>query len=115
MWNKDYKEVKEVITKKGSKWFPEFEIDFNKLAELTNNYEEFLTKVKENYEEHKDSFHNITVYRDVTDTKECVYVVFDHHDTYVRLYGCDKNYEKHPFIWEFSQNKTFVSMMANSL
>lgn len=124
MWNKNYTKVNGVVTKKGSKYHPDFEIDFKKLAEMTNHYDKFLEKVRGNYEKDKDYFRNIEVYLNEEvhtfgpqkgETVTEVFVVFDHHDTFIRLCGCNVEHEKFPFIFEFSQNKIFVSMMSELL
>lgn len=125
MWHNNYKKVNGVVTKKGLKYSPHYEIDFNKLAEITNHYDKFIEIIKENYEEGKDGgFRNIVVYRDERvhsyghqkgENVVNIYVAFDHHDTYIRLFGCNIDHEKFPYIHEFSQNKIFVSMMSKLL
>lgn len=124
MWNKDYKKVNGIVSIKGAKYFPEFEIDFDKLSEVTNHYNVFIDTVRENYENHKDSFKNIVVYRTEEvpafgtqegKIEERIFVVFDHHDTFIRLFGCNTNHVEFPYIHEFSQNKSFVSMMSKLL
>lgn len=124
MRNKSYKKLDGIVTREGSKYSPVFDIDFDKLSEVTNHHEEFLNKVKTNYSKYNDSFNNVVAFIDEEvhtfgpqkgDKVVRVFMVFDHHDTYIRLFGCDINHEKHPYIFELSQNKTFVSMMSDLL
>lgn len=124
MWSKNYKKVSGIVTKKGSKHLPEFEFNFEKLAEMTNHYEAFIEKVKANYEKEGTRFMNIAVFTDERipsagerreEKVKTIYVVFDHFDTYISLFGCDYEHEKYSHIFEFSLNKQFVSMMADLL
>ena len=121
MREKNYTEVKGIVKKLG---INQFEIDFNKLSLLTKNHEKFMEKVKTNLHENNGSFEKIVVFieesksllgKDKGEEKTYIYIVFDHHDTYIRLFGCDIDHENYPFIFEFSQNKTFVSLMAELL
>lgn len=120
MWRKDYKQINGIVKRTGH---DHFRIDFNKLSALVNGYEEFIEKVKANFEQHEGRFNKIAVFLDETPLSEGakgevstqVFVVFDHHDTYITLLGCNADYEKYPFIFNFSQNKTFVSMMSEVL
>lgn len=119
MWNKNYKKIDGIVLKTGTEFKPKFKIDFDKLSEITNHYGEFVEKVKEYYELEKDWFKNIVVYTDEK-TREGksdvhVFVALDNNDTHICLFGCSTNHEKYPFIFEFDQNKSFVSMMANLL
>ncbi|WHY76261.1 hypothetical protein QNH20_19350 [Neobacillus sp. WH10] len=124
MWNQNYEKVKGIVTKTGSKYLPKFEIDFDKLSQMTNHYDKFIEMVKEKFEKDKDSFRNIVVYREKEvhrwgpqkgEMVETIFVAFDHHDTYITLLGCNVEHERFPFIHEFSQNKMFVSMMSKLL
>lgn len=121
MWNRNYKKVKGIVTKTG---YNEFKIDFDKLSEMTNHYQKFIEKVKANFEEREGDFDNVVVYIDEQvdewgprkgEKVTKIYVAFDHGNIYIRLLGCDVNHEKYPHIFEFSQNKIFVSMMAELL
>jgi hypothetical protein len=50
------------------------------------------------------------------ETKEGIYVVFDHNDSYIHLFELqDIHYEKNPTIIESAKNNKFVSMMAHLL
>lgn len=120
MWSKNYKEINGIVKRTGHH---QFKIDFNKLSALVNGYEEFMEKVKTNFEERDGRFTRIAVFLDETPLNEGakgevstqVFVVFNHQDTYITLLGCNADYEKYPFIFNFSQNKMFVSMMSEVL
>lgn len=124
MWYKNYKKAEGIITKKGPKHSPEFEFNFEKLAEITNHYEAFIEKVRENYEKDGATFTDIAVFIDeqipyASEQREGkvtkIYVVFDHTAPYIRLFGCDYEHEKYPRIHELSYNKKLISMMADLL
>lgn len=124
MWCKNYNEVSGIVTKAEDKHLHDFEMDFEKLSKLANN-SKFIEKVKKTYEEDKDSFKNIVVYQmdeihkfgpRKGENVNTLFVVFDHHNTYISLFGVETNSNKeNPYIFEFSQNKTFVSIMSELL
>ncbi|WP_027725419.1 hypothetical protein [Tuberibacillus calidus] len=114
MWNKNYKTVPGIVTYRGTgerKY--DFQIDFEKLLEITNHHEEFVKEVKTNFTD--EIFNNIEVYRLKSDYDEKIVVVFDHFDTFVRLYACSVNTKNPLYTMKFSMNKTYLSMMANLL
>lgn len=106
---KNYEKFKGIVSKTDSEISPKFEIDFNKLSELTNHHGEFLEKVKKYYELEKDRYQYIEVYISETmqvfgpggddfeiDIRICV--VFVNDDTHICLFGCHANHEKYPDI-----------------
>lgn len=121
MWDKDYKVVEGIVKKVGSH---QFEIDFDKLAVLTKNHETFIDKVRAEFDRTNGHFEKVVVFIDEKisqfgpdkgEKKTLICIAVDNSDTYISLLGCDVNHEKHPFIFEFSQNKTFVCMMSKLL
>ncbi|PKR83038.1 hypothetical protein [Heyndrickxia camelliae] len=116
MNGKNYEKFKGIVTKTDSEISPKFEIDFNKLSELTNHHGEFLKKVKKYYELEKNRYQNIEVYISETmkgfgqggddieiDIRICV-VFYD--DTHICLFGCHANHEKYPDILK---SKRFIT------